>query len=339
MILADRIVELRKKHGWSQEELAEMVDVTRQSVSKWESNQSVPDLDKILKLADIFEVSTDYLLRAADNDDERIHASEEDKETYTKHTETKIKERLLTDEEVRGFLEVKRETAPKIALGVSLCILSPIMLILLAGAAEYGVIGANEDRMAMLGIIILILMIASAMVFFIPAGIKISKYEYIEKEPITVTPEMKNTIASLKEEFQPEFTRKISLGVCLCILSVIPLFIVGVILDPDDGYHFVVALALLLIIVSAAVNIFIRAGVKQECYETLLEEGDFSREDKDKILDAVSTVYWLIITAAYLTYSLITFRWEISWVIWPVAGIIYAIIREIYKAVKSAKNK
>ena len=66
MILADRIVELRKKKGWSQEELAEMIDVTRQSVSKWESGQSLPDLDKILKLADIFGVSTDYLLKDKD---------------------------------------------------------------------------------------------------------------------------------------------------------------------------------------------------------------------------------------------------------------------------------
>ena len=49
MILADKITELRKKRGWSQEELAEKVDVTRQSVSKWESAQSTPDLDKILK--------------------------------------------------------------------------------------------------------------------------------------------------------------------------------------------------------------------------------------------------------------------------------------------------
>ena len=64
MILADKITELRKKRGWSQEELAEKVDVTRQSVSKWESAQSTPDLDKILKLAEIFEVTTDELLKA-----------------------------------------------------------------------------------------------------------------------------------------------------------------------------------------------------------------------------------------------------------------------------------
>ena len=63
MILADKIIMLRKKNGWSQEELAEKLNVTRQSVSKWEGAQSVPDLTRILQLAQIFEVSTDYLLK------------------------------------------------------------------------------------------------------------------------------------------------------------------------------------------------------------------------------------------------------------------------------------
>ena len=63
MILAEKIMELRKKNGWSQEELAEKIHVSRQSVSKWESSASIPDLSKILLLSQVFGVSTDYLLR------------------------------------------------------------------------------------------------------------------------------------------------------------------------------------------------------------------------------------------------------------------------------------
>ena len=63
MILADKIIEQRKKNGWSQEELAEKMDVSRQSISKWEGAQSIPDMKKILAMADLFGVSTDYLLR------------------------------------------------------------------------------------------------------------------------------------------------------------------------------------------------------------------------------------------------------------------------------------
>lgn len=63
MILAEKIMELRKKNGWSQEELAFQMEVSRQSVSKWESGASIPDLERILKLSQLFGVSTDYLLK------------------------------------------------------------------------------------------------------------------------------------------------------------------------------------------------------------------------------------------------------------------------------------
>ena len=66
MILADKIIENRKKNGWSQEELANRLGVSRQSVSKWESAQAVPDLKKILQLAEVFGVTTDYLFRSHD---------------------------------------------------------------------------------------------------------------------------------------------------------------------------------------------------------------------------------------------------------------------------------
>lgn len=72
MILADKIIRLRKKNGWSQEELAERLKVSRQSVSKWEGAQSVPDLDKILQLSKIFGVSIDYLLKEEFEEEEYI---------------------------------------------------------------------------------------------------------------------------------------------------------------------------------------------------------------------------------------------------------------------------
>ena len=63
MTFSDKLIALRKKAGWSQEELAEKLNVTRQSVSKWEGAQSVPDIDKILQMSRLFGVTTDYLLK------------------------------------------------------------------------------------------------------------------------------------------------------------------------------------------------------------------------------------------------------------------------------------
>ena len=67
MILADKITEERKKNGWSQEELANQLGVSRQAVSKWESAGAVPDLQRILQMSELFGVSTDYLLGTANN--------------------------------------------------------------------------------------------------------------------------------------------------------------------------------------------------------------------------------------------------------------------------------
>ena len=63
MILADKIIQLRKKNGWSQEELAAQLNVSRQAVSKWESAQAAPDLNKILAMSQLFGVTTDYRLK------------------------------------------------------------------------------------------------------------------------------------------------------------------------------------------------------------------------------------------------------------------------------------
>ena len=68
MNLADRIQQLRKRKGISQEELADRIGVSRQAVSKWESGQTSPDLEKIVLLSDYFEVSTDYLLKGASSE-------------------------------------------------------------------------------------------------------------------------------------------------------------------------------------------------------------------------------------------------------------------------------
>lgn len=69
MNIAERIQKLRKSKNLSQEELANKIGVSRQAVSKWESEQSVPDLDKIITLSEFFNTSTDYLLKGKEHND------------------------------------------------------------------------------------------------------------------------------------------------------------------------------------------------------------------------------------------------------------------------------
>lgn len=63
MTIGEKIYTLRKSSGWSQEELADRIGVTRQAVSRWEADSAKPDADKIIELCDLFQISADYLLR------------------------------------------------------------------------------------------------------------------------------------------------------------------------------------------------------------------------------------------------------------------------------------
>ena len=69
MNFSEKLLTLRKTKGMTQEQLAERLDVSRQSISKWESGQAVPELEKIVALSTIFDVTTDYLLKSSEIDD------------------------------------------------------------------------------------------------------------------------------------------------------------------------------------------------------------------------------------------------------------------------------
>ena len=62
MDISERLQDLRKKEGYSQEQVAEMLGLSRQAISKWESGQGKPEIDNIIKLTEIYQVSADYIL-------------------------------------------------------------------------------------------------------------------------------------------------------------------------------------------------------------------------------------------------------------------------------------
>ena len=125
MILADKIIEERKKNVWSQEEFASQLNVSRQAVSKWESAQSIPDLKRIIEMANLFGVSTDYLLK------------DEIESSPIQNEEMEYSVYKVTMEQANEFLQIKEKGARMVSRGVSLCILSPVLLIFLSGFEKY----------------------------------------------------------------------------------------------------------------------------------------------------------------------------------------------------------
>ena len=205
MILADKIIDLRKKNGWSQEELAERLGVTRQSISKWEGAQSVPDMNRILAMSKLFDVSTDYLLK---DELEAVQAA-----PAPSAAADDASARAVSMEEANAFLDTRLMAAGRIALGVSLCILSPIVLILLSSAQENGMISLSENQAGGLGLLVLFLFVCTALPMFLTSGFRLNKFEYLEKESIDTAYGVDGMARERREQYAPTHTRMLVIGI------------------------------------------------------------------------------------------------------------------------------
>ena len=228
MILADKIIDLRKKNGWSQEELAEHLGVSRQSVSKWESAQSIPDMGRIVQMSELFGVSTDYLLK---DSMEKVEASEVTEEAAEEGVRT------VSMEEANAFLQVKEQNSRSISLGVMLCILSPVILILVCTAQEFGMVALSEMQAAGLGLIALFILIGAAVALFVTSGLRGSRFSYMEHEILDTLYGIDGMVRDRKEKFREIHVRQLTIGIVLCVVAVLPIFISLMFNQEESFYH------------------------------------------------------------------------------------------------------
>lgn len=330
MILADKIINLRKKNGWSQEELAEKLGVTRQSISKYEGAQSIPDLDKILKLSEIFGVTTDYLIKDELEEEEYASSQMQENESESDRSVHKV-----TMEMANEYLQIIDWSAGKTAFATMLCILSPIVLLMLGAMSEMPNYHISENAAAGIGICVLIVLIAIAVTIFILCGMKTKKYEYMEKEDIETAYGVSGMVKEKRDAYHSPYVTQLVIGITCCICSVIPLF--GTLAVSESDFYMVSAVCMLLTLVAIGTYFIVRSAAKMNAMNQLLEEEDYTRQKKheNKKMSGPVTVYWLIATAIYLAWSFTTNDWDRTWIIWPVVGVLfpafYAIVSGIRK--------
>ena len=330
MILADKIINLRKKNGWSQEELAEKLGVTRQSISKYEGAQSIPDLDKILKLSEIFGVTTDYLIKDELEEEEYAPSQMQENESESDRSVHKV-----TMEMANEYLQIIDWTAGKTAFATMLCILSPIVLLMLGAMSEMPDYHISENAAAGIGICVLIVLIAIAVMIFILCGMKTKKYEFMEKEDIETAYGVSGMVKEKRDAYHSPYVTQLVIGITCCICSVIPLF--GTLAVSESDFYMVSAVCMLLTLVAIGTYFIVRSAAKMNAMNQLLEEEDYTRQKKheNRKMSGPVTVYWLIATAIYLAWSFTTNDWDRTWIIWPVVGVLfpafYAIVSGIRK--------
>ena len=322
MLLAEKITNLRKKLGWSQEELAHQLDVSRQAVSKWESGMSIPDMNKIISMSRLFGVSTDYLLI------DEVEEYHRDGEVVSdENSDEKVKSISL--EEANQFMDLKEKFAGKLAFSVWAYILSPVLLIVLAAFAEYKNV-MSEDLAEGIGVVILLLIIAGATANLIYHSMKIEKYEYLEKEIFTLQYGVSGIVEKRKAEYEETYHKSLVLGIGLCIVCPIPLMVAAAFGMGD----FVCALAIsvLLLVVSFGAYFIIKSAERWDAYQILLQQEDYTKEKKENRSNrrGLSIAYWCIVVCIFFIWGTRTENWKNTGILWACAGVLYAALCGLY---------
>lgn len=328
MILADKIIHLRKRYNMTQEDLAEKLNVSRQSVSKWEGNQATPDLNKVLKLSKLFGVTTDYLLN---DDDESLELEEEVAAEPELPKADYVSVSLNTAKE---YLEEKSDFAHRIGIGVVLLISSVIPIVTLTTPSMLRIIPENVSEA--IGISALFLLVALGIGVMIFANMRMQKFEFLE-EAFELEFGVRGFVEKEIDNYRPTHTRQLSFGVGLIIVSVLPIIIINLLFPSFAEDHIGYVVGIFLAVVSMAIYMLISTGIYWGSLNTLLNHRQ-PVDEESEVVDRIAGIYWPIVTAIFFGYSFITADWGRSWFIWPIAAMIFAALSGVVNF-RSQKNE
>ena len=339
MILADKIIRLRKKNGWSQEELADKMNVSRQAVSKWESAQTIPDLEKILQLGTLFGVTTDYLLK--DEIEEEEFSNDDSSDTTVKK---------ISIEEANTYLEQRKRSSWRIALATFLCILSPIALIVLSTLSELPNPIMTETTACAVGLIVLFAFVLCAVPIYIYCGFKNEPYAFLDKNiPFELEYGVKGMVTERKKKFRDTYIKFNIIAACVCIFSPIPLIISGF---TENEFLVIMMLAVMMIVAGIGASIFIVVGVQNASMQKLLKEGEFTEKEKKRtsVKEAVGFAYWGVLTAIFFILGFLGndgsgiqgnswISWRYNWIVFAVGGILFPIVMMLCNLIADKNEK
>ena len=209
-------------------------------------------------------------------------------------------------------------------------------MILLAGAGELGLIPLNGDQGGILGSIVLLLMVAAAVFLFVKNGMQFSKFDYLEKEMIETEYGVSGMVRERRQEYEQTHLMGMALGIILCVLSSVPVLVCTMISEENEML-ILAGVSVLLMLIGAGVYLIVRVSIVWDSFQKLLEEGDYTRKSKRSKNGLLAGLYWSVVTAGYLAYSFVTMKWDRSWIIWPIAGVLYAAIVKIDEALLNRK--
>lgn len=336
MILADKILCLRKQRGWSQEDVAAQLGVSRQSVSKWESGQALPDLERIVELSELFGITADMLIRddAVLPEPTSVMAAAAAASGAANGGNgaaggSVLPTRRVSGDEAREFVALKRKAAVQVATGVFMCIVSPLALLLLvARVAENADHGASDVLAPAVGIPVLLVIVAAAVGIMVMATLPLKRFTFLEKDNIMLDPTTQAALKAEYGEFHPSYVRDLVIGISLAILSAVPTVVASLLAARNQSSWPIYGVCVTLLIVAVGVFLLVRTSTINGAFTQLLQEGDYTTSEKADAarFGPIRVMYWLVVIAGYLVYSLGWKAWGTSWIIWPIAAVLFIVL-------------
>ena len=294
MSLGQNLQFLRKRDNITQEQLAESMEVSRQSVSKWESDTTYPEMDKLLLLSNLFHCTLDDLIQ---------------KDMSTQYIEDKC-----------NYDQFMNQYGKRNTLGVGL-ILCGLTLMLFLSAFAPLIQGLDMEELS--GIIFLFFVIA-AVAIFIVSGLQ---KDYFEKK----NPYIENFYSETeKEEFHKKLIKFVTTGVVLIIFGMILAIALETIVSDTHAIRNeidfdILGGALFMFLVTIAVTLFVYSGTQDSKYNidryNLMHDHTSQTYKNDKKIGLICGCIMMIATMIFLSCGFIWNLWKTAWVVYPVFGI------------------
>ena len=250
-------------------------------------------------------------------------------------THEDINRRKVSLEEAFDYISQMARYKLLVGIGVMLCIICPVGLILSEPAFSY-----SEGVAEAVGVTLLFVCIAIGVALFIYSGTMMKKWDFLKQYPCYIDYSTADAINREELGDRPNSALRLAVGIILCILSVVPVAVFSALFKSEILVESI-GPAILLVMVGLGVLLIIVSGAKSEAYKVLISLNDrttvsgnyegMNREEYDNpTVEKIMSVFWPTVTCVYLIWSFLSFQWYKTWLIWPIAGVISALIKNIY---------
>ena len=290
MAFSDNLQFIRAQAGVTQEQLAEQLNVSRQSVSKWESGTSFPEMDTLLRICDLYDVNMDTLLRGSVE-------------------ESRVSDTARYDDFMNRF-------SLRMALSIS-AIIAGVALMIVLNAYN------PSDSFEMLAGALFMLIVTISVVVIVASGIQYDNFR--KKHPVI----QDFYTEEEKDAFHQKFVWYIAGGVGAILFGVVLLIGVFAFLPEKEPYESISA-AVFLLLIAGAVFSFVYGGIQEDKYKIWKYNRDNNPDPESKkrlnLIGAACGVIMLLATAVYVGLGLTRNAWGTAWWLFAVGGILCGVV-------------